>query len=115
MLLKTKKKPRKQKWVQPIGDPFVDDEGEIPTGPKIEKVYNPRTMTWQNKDGTPVNKPKPKHRRKFDLMPFGKFKGIPIEEVPDWYLIWVLENLDDIGNGLFDDLRAELKERENEY
>lgn len=32
------------------------------------------------------------------VMSFGKFKGIPIEQVPSYYLSWCLNNLENLGN-----------------
>lgn len=29
-----------------------------------------------------------------DCMPFGKYKGIPIEDVPSHYLYWFINNID---------------------
>lgn len=35
-----------------------------------------------------------------DIMPFGKYKGLPMEQVPDSYLIWLYTKYqEDAANG----------------
>jgi hypothetical protein len=33
-------------------------------------------------------------------MPFGKYKGNELEDIPDDHLVWVLDNVSDMGMGL---------------
>ena len=32
--------------------------------------------------------------RKMTIMPFGKHKGLPLDEIPRKYLIWAMDTLD---------------------
>ena len=43
-------------------------------------------------------------------MPFGKYAGVPIDELPDWYLDWVASQ-DWVREPLMGYLRTELKSR----
>ncbi len=43
-------------------------------------------------------------------MPFGKFKGEPINELPDWYLGWIWNNVK-LRNPLHDEIEDELRFR----
>jgi len=47
------------------------------------------------------------------LLPFGKFKGKAIDEVPDSYLTWLLEQdwFEEKFEDLFDDVQAEINWR----
>jgi uncharacterized protein (DUF3820 family) len=47
-------------------------------------------------------------------MPFGKFKGQPFRDIPDWYLNWCLDQ-DFIENPLRSQLEAEIERRQSEY
>jgi uncharacterized protein (DUF3820 family) len=47
-------------------------------------------------------------------MPFGKFQGVEIEEIPKDYLQWVANNLDlygDLRTAIFDELVGEFGEK----
>jgi uncharacterized protein (DUF3820 family) len=44
------------------------------------------------------------------IMPFGKYRGTPIRELPDEYLNWILENLN-LKGGLFRALSEEFERR----
>jgi len=41
-------------------------------------------------------------------MPFGAHKGSLITDLPSDYLLWCIENLENIGNGLYETLEVEL-------
>ena len=45
-------------------------------------------------------------------MPFGKYEGKPLREIPSGYLRWCLNNLDDMDSDLFDAMEAELRRRQ---
>lgn len=47
-----------------------------------------------------------------DKMPFGKYKGTPISELPDWYLTWALEHLTEISGELWIALKREWDARQ---
>lgn len=44
-------------------------------------------------------------------MPFGKHEGEDIEDLPTGYIVWCLENLDDLDPELEIDMDYELKKR----
>ena len=44
-------------------------------------------------------------------MPFGKFKGVEIEELPCWYLKYIAENFDEERATLLDAARTEIRFR----
>ena len=44
-------------------------------------------------------------------MPFGKYEGEDIEDLPTGYIVWCLENLDDLDPELEMDMDYELKKR----
>lgn len=46
--------------------------------------------------------------RKWEVMPFGRYRGEPIEDLPTDYLLWAVENLERRDNGLYETLEAEL-------
>lgn len=41
-----------------------------------------------------LTKTRPRHIDATDPMPWGKYKGIPIDQVPRDYLVWALKNMD---------------------
>jgi hypothetical protein len=43
-------------------------------------------------------------------MPFGKFKGTPFADLPDWYLEWIKENLE-LREPLLSKINAEVARR----
>jgi hypothetical protein len=43
-------------------------------------------------------------------MPFGKFKGTPFTDLPDWYLEWIKENLE-LREPLLSKITAEMARR----
>lgn len=44
-------------------------------------------------------------------MPFGKHKDEKIESIDTSYLVWVVENLDELDAGLYDAIEEELIDR----
>jgi hypothetical protein len=44
-------------------------------------------------------------------MPFGKHKGEEISQIDKKYLEWVINNLEDINQELYDEIESELIER----
>lgn len=46
-----------------------------------------------------------------DSIPFGKYAGVPLAEVPTYYLEWFLSNVEDRGNGLHEKVEAEYRTR----
>ena len=57
-------------------------------------------------NGEPVRKPSDQAIK----MPFGKFKGTPISDLPDWYLAWAMEQ-DFIKDPIKSALQQEYDER----
>jgi uncharacterized protein (DUF3820 family) len=45
-------------------------------------------------------------------MPFGKYKGQDVEDVPTGYLMWLLENGDNVPATLIEEMENQLKLRE---
>lgn len=45
-----------------------------------------------------------------DVMPFGKFKGSPLSEIPEWYLAWILEAIK-LRDPLLSKIRNEIERR----
>ena len=43
--------------------------------------------------------------RKMTIMPFGKHKGLPLDEIPRKYLIWAMDTLD-LDDQLTHDIQA---------
>jgi Putative quorum-sensing-regulated virulence factor len=41
-------------------------------------------------------------------MPWGKYKGVPLQEVPSDYLLWCLDNAQNMGRNLRDAIRTHL-------
>jgi hypothetical protein len=52
-------------------------------------------------------------RRRVDGMPFGKYKGLPLSELPDWYLEWLID-LRDLRDPLRFAVGEELDRRDAE-
>jgi uncharacterized protein (DUF3820 family) len=46
--------------------------------------------------------------------PFGKYKGQDVEDVPSDYLMWLLENGDNVPVTLIDEMENQLKLREGQ-
>lgn len=47
------------------------------------------------------------------IMPFGKYEGEAIEDIPSSYLRWLVESLDDDKADLIEAAEAELQYRDN--
>jgi uncharacterized protein (DUF3820 family) len=47
-------------------------------------------------------------------MPFGKYKGQDVENVPTGYLMWLLENGDNVPTSLIEEMENQLKLREGQ-
>ena len=43
-------------------------------------------------------------------MPFGKFKGAPLAEIPDSYILWLVDNVE-LREPLLSGIAVELRER----
>lgn len=65
--------------------------------------YRPRRSPTRDK-----KKPGP-----ITTMPFGKFKGKPFKDLPDWYLNWCIEQ-DFVENPLRAQIDAEIQRRDSE-
>lgn len=99
----------------PDPDPFEDDEPPV----ERRKVFNPRRRRWEWGDtGEPAEgpatvkkAPAPKQQVGNRKMGFGKFADHYVEEVPTWYLNWVLAECEDRRNGLHEEIERELQER----
>lgn len=54
------------------------------------------------------------HNEPIDHIPFGKYKRVPIEDVPTSYLAWVIDNLDPNKNAnVYELCEAEYIRRKN--
>lgn len=42
-------------------------------------------------------------------MPFGKYKGVSLDKIPDHYLLWALDNCEQISDTLRQAIRAQLR------
>jgi len=47
-------------------------------------------------------------------MPFGKYKGDPIEDLPSGYIQWALETLERLDDDLIEEMENQLKLRRGE-
>jgi len=45
-------------------------------------------------------------------MPFGKFKGKPLTDLPDWYFGWVMDNID-LRDPLLSAMESEMERRKS--
>jgi uncharacterized protein (DUF3820 family) len=59
--------------------------------------------------GTQATMPPPKSKPL--LMPFGKHKGTPIEDLPGHYIEWCLENAEIRSDAVRDEMQAQLELR----
>jgi hypothetical protein len=79
-----------------------------------------KAVAEMRKAGVPVayfesNKTRSKterHHSSSGNMPFGKFKGVPFPDLPDWYLEWITENLE-LREPLLSKIRDEVARRES--
>lgn len=53
-------------------------------------------------------------RQTITKMPWGKYKGEALEDLPTSYIIWVLENCNRLQAGLVEELENQLKLRNGE-
>lgn len=72
-------------------------------GMTIESTFGPRPKKSR--------KPKAKPSPPAGTMPFGKFKGHPLADLPDWYIDWLLEQ-DFVTEPLRADIEKEAETRE---
>lgn len=53
------------------------------------------------------------HDRDAGVMPFGKFKGAPFSELPEWYMSWILETIE-LREPLLSKIRDEMERRDHQ-
>lgn len=74
---------------------------------EARQVYNARTRRWE-REGEPVSEARPDGEER--LMPFGKYAGEPLSEIPSGYLHWLLTDCE-LDEDLYADVETELENR----